>query len=540
MRGSAFSFSESRRVKIACFKHVNNTRNDMSITQFLANTVARSVGIAQADILAINFDELSLSPFDTMTIIENLSLTFPNLPTSLLSDCKTIEALQIFLCHAYPDIIQKYFTEPATPPLAEKENTSSQKDSVSYLGYQNRAFEFSALHEVQNFEQAGSALSHIYIVPNDQDYQSYYNSQKDIIIFTEQEQCLIKNQRQPLSIFNIERRQAFTNTLQQYGEEFVLINLCGLSGIQDFNQLVLLQLSLIQDLMHLGLRLKYVFSCEYQTEGLNSFGACLSGVYKGLHSELPLFKACHLTIDTASSSTDLVENILEIIQKQVNLPILNLIKNTYYVPELIPLKDSPSQAGFKKNGVYLLTGRLNLIGKTIAQTIAQNFSARVYIVDHHPLTPEQESFLQAHQGRIHYYNANISQAASLRELYRKLKSESIIVNGIIHRSSETQANYFKQKDLAVFQPKNSLKIAGALNLDHIYTDEPLDFFVVFSTLDTLLGNRGITDGIAANSWLDRFTQQRNKLLKIGARKGITQCIYWPVIEKNGHDLRTCR
>ncbi|MEZ5583221.1 MAG: KR domain-containing protein [Candidatus Competibacteraceae bacterium] len=55
------------------------------------------------------------------------------------------------------------------------------------------------------------------------------------------------------------------------------------------------------------------------------------------------------------------------------------------------------------------------------------------------------------------------------------------------------------------------KVDGCWNLHTHTLDQPLDHFVLFSSVSALVGNPGQANYVAANSFLDTFAQYRHAL-----------------------------
>ncbi|HXM02843.1 MAG TPA: beta-ketoacyl synthase N-terminal-like domain-containing protein, partial [Chthoniobacterales bacterium] len=82
---------------------------------------------------------------------------------------------------------------------------------------------------------------------------------------------------------------------------------------------------------------------------------------------------------------------------------------------------------------------------------------------------------------------------------------------------------------AVLEPK----VDGVLWLDELTADDPLDFFVLFSSIAGLAGNVGQSDYAYANAFLDAFARQRQTLVRQGKRAGKTVSINWPLWDAGG-------
>lgn len=63
-------------------------------------------------------------------------------------------------------------------------------------------------------------------------------------------------------------------------------------------------------------------------------------------------------------------------------------------------------------------------------------------------------------------------------------------------------------DIDRFNKTLAVKIDGTVYLDEVFCGHPLDFFIVFSSLSSIIGNRGQTNYNAANAFMTSLVKQR--------------------------------
>ncbi|WP_455883944.1 KR domain-containing protein, partial [Serratia proteamaculans] len=107
------------------------------------------------------------------------------------------------------------------------------------------------------------------------------------------------------------------------------------------------------------------------------------------------------------------------------------------------------------------------------------------------------------------------------------------LDGIIHSAGVIADNFIVKKSVEEFRRVLCPKVAGTLNLDRATRDMPLDFFVLFSSSTSVLGNLGQADYAAANGFMDSFAAYRNDLARLRQRQGHTLAINWPLWQDGG-------
>jgi thioester reductase-like protein len=193
-----------------------------------------------------------------------------------------------------------------------------------------------------------------------------------------------------------------------------------------------------------------------------------------------------------------------------------------YIPKSMP---------FKLGGTYLITGGTGGLGHIFAKYLVDHYKANLILVGRSELNDSIKKnidVLQASGSRVHYISADVTDARALQKAFRTLPEELQSLNGVIHAAGLKKDSYILKKDEASFNQVILTKVKGALSLDALTKDMKLDFMVLFSSVAALIPNQGQSDYAAANSFLDRFAQMRNKL-----RSGFTLAIGWPLWASGG-------
>ncbi len=206
-------------------------------------------------------------------------------------------------------------------------------------------------------------------------------------------------------------------------------------------------------------------------------------------------------------------------------------------PAPAPLVDDA--APIRHRGVYLITGGAGGLGLIFAEHLAKQFQARMVLSGRGALKPETEAALEAMRadgGEVVYVPADVSKREDVERLVRVCKDSYGGLHGIIHSAGVLRDAYLRNKTrdemAAVFAPK----IRGSVLLDDATRDEPLDFFVMFSSLAALAGNAGQSDYSYANHFMDAFAAQRNARARAGQRHGKALSLNWSIWAEGGMRL----
>lgn len=183
----------------------------------------------------------------------------------------------------------------------------------------------------------------------------------------------------------------------------------------------------------------------------------------------------------------------------------------------------------RQDGVYLISGGMGMIGREIARRLHADYNAKVILVGRSALSLEREAWLQQwSHGEISYLRADIADPAQAERLIAEVLQKYGRLNGVIQSAGVLKDAQVQNKSLADFSAVMAAKVAGTRQLDRCTAHLELDFFCLFSSMSSIMGNVGQCDYVAANRFLDEFATERNRSVKQGARKGHTLSINWPL------------
>jgi len=201
--------------------------------------------------------------------------------------------------------------------------------------------------------------------------------------------------------------------------------------------------------------------------------------------------------------------------------------------------DTPPIA-FKDHGVYLITGGLGGLGLLFAREIlGQTRQARVVLTGRSALSPEKQARLDglsAHAGRLSYRQVDLGDLDQVKRLMAGIREEHQQLNGILHSAGMLADNFILKKASAEFSQVLAPKVIGTFNLDQATHDVELDFFVLFSSIASALGNPGQADYATANGFMDQFAANRNRQVAAKQRHGRTRSINWSLWQAGGMSI----
>jgi amino acid adenylation domain-containing protein len=189
---------------------------------------------------------------------------------------------------------------------------------------------------------------------------------------------------------------------------------------------------------------------------------------------------------------------------------------------------------WEKGGVYLITGGMGGLGRIFAKEITRaDEESRVVLVGRSPIGAGALSAAGLDERRIVYVSADVSRFEAVTALVQKVLAEYGALRGIIHAAGVLSDHLLLGKGAEEARRVLAPKVAGALALDEATRHLDLAFFVLFSSVASILGSVGQGDYAAGNAFLDCFATYRNHRVALGARRGRTVSISWPLWADGG-------
>ncbi|WPQ61778.1 SDR family NAD(P)-dependent oxidoreductase [Chitinophaga sancti] len=197
---------------------------------------------------------------------------------------------------------------------------------------------------------------------------------------------------------------------------------------------------------------------------------------------------------------------------------------------------------WKPGGVYLITGGAGGLGQVFAREIvAYAKNAQVVLAGRSALDEtrrQQVAELCVNGANVTYYQVDISNGEAVSEMLGTITKNYGGLNGIIHSAGVIRDNFLTRKTRAEVEMVLSPKVTGTVLLDEYSRNQPLDFFILFSSVAGALGNVGQGDYAMANAFMDSYAGYRNTLVAAGQANGKTISCNWPLWESGGMQVDT--
>ncbi|HUB57786.1 MAG TPA: SDR family NAD(P)-dependent oxidoreductase, partial [Mycobacterium sp.] len=161
---------------------------------------------------------------------------------------------------------------------------------------------------------------------------------------------------------------------------------------------------------------------------------------------------------------------------------------------------------------YLITGGLGAIGLSTASYLAQLGAGDIVLTSRREPDVEAqktiEEITERYKCRIHTFSADVGEESDVEKLLERIRAELPPLAGVAHLAGVLDDALLNQQDLDRFRTTLAPKAFGALHLDRLTRKDKLDFFIVSSSVSSLLGSPGQANYSTANALLDGLVADR--------------------------------
>lgn len=175
------------------------------------------------------------------------------------------------------------------------------------------------------------------------------------------------------------------------------------------------------------------------------------------------------------------------------------------------LLKSYTGARFRPDGTYLITGGLGGLGLTVAKWMVQQGVRHLVLMGRsEPSAAAQEALrvMEKAGAKVLVAKADVTIEEQVAGVLAETGASMPPLRGIVHAAATVDPGLLQQLDQERFQSVMAPKMNGAWNLHTQSLNASLDFFVLFSSVASLLGTPGQGNYVVANTFLDALAHHR--------------------------------
>jgi NAD(P)-dependent dehydrogenase (short-subunit alcohol dehydrogenase family) len=182
---------------------------------------------------------------------------------------------------------------------------------------------------------------------------------------------------------------------------------------------------------------------------------------------------------------------------------------------------------FKSNGTYIITGAFGALGVLTAKWMVERGARRLILMGRTEFPSRKDWInidkdsqlagriafvqeLEAMGASVHLACVDVTDANQLSGFINRYKEEGWPpITGVIHTAGVVKDKLLREMDLSTFMQVLEPKLLGSWNLHKAFESEPLDFFVLFSSVSSIINvAMGQANYASGNMFIDALSSYR--------------------------------
>ncbi len=257
--------------------------------------------------------------------------------------------------------------------------------------------------------------------------------------------------------------------------------------------------------------------------------APLWGLGRVIAQEHPTLWGGLVDLEPRTSLRDAAHQLWEEISSPDGEDQLAFRQGRRYVARLLRKRQSGMQGPplrWRPDGSYLISGGLGDLGLLVARWMVEQGARRLILLGRTKLPPRSSwssvetgsrlaqqiaaiRELEALGSCVHLASVDVADERQLSAFLDEFRAEGWPpIRGVVHTAGVLQDGLLVQLDAAALNTVLRPKVMGGWLLHRLLEDAPLDFFILFSSAGSLLGQPGQGNYAAANAFLDALAHRR--------------------------------
>ncbi len=179
------------------------------------------------------------------------------------------------------------------------------------------------------------------------------------------------------------------------------------------------------------------------------------------------------------------------------------------------LQEDDGEITFRDDATYLITGGLNGFGLSTAKWLVTHGARHLVLMGRSGASSKEarETLDSMKEKGVYVMVAKVDVACTeqVSNAFSDIRHNMPELKGIFHSANVYHDAMLLQMDIGSFMKVLGPKALGAYNLHKETLNDKLDFFVLYSSISSVIGNPGQGNYVAANAFLDALAHHRSSM-----------------------------
>ncbi|WP_066022305.1 MULTISPECIES: type I polyketide synthase [Clostridium] len=214
-----------------------------------------------------------------------------------------------------------------------------------------------------------------------------------------------------------------------------------------------------------------------------------------------------------------IDEIIKEIRNGEDKQVVLRDNNKRYVPKLVKgaknFNDKKDlNISIEDQASYIITGGTGTIGQIYAEYLIEKGAKNIILLCRSEAKDKvlKNINLWKEKGiNVIVERADVSNKDDVIEVVGKLKEKGMKIKGVVHTAGTIEDMMIKDQTWDSFKKLFKTKVWGTYNLHDALKNEKLDFFIMMSSITSIVGNIGQANYAAANYFMNVFAEYRRSL-----------------------------
>ncbi|GKZ24594.1 putative Hybrid PKS-NRPS biosynthetic cluster [Aspergillus brasiliensis] len=165
----------------------------------------------------------------------------------------------------------------------------------------------------------------------------------------------------------------------------------------------------------------------------------------------------------------------------------------------------------RRDATYLLVGMTGELGQSLCRWLVANGAQHLVIASRSVKPVAWHEELQQSSGcRLMTLRLDVCNQTAIRAAHETILQSMPPIAGVVNGAMVLADAAFVNMEYEDFTRVLEPKVKGSRNLDELFSDNELDFFIMLSSTASLIGNAGQSNYSAANMYMKALAEQRRQ------------------------------
>ena len=187
---------------------------------------------------------------------------------------------------------------------------------------------------------------------------------------------------------------------------------------------------------------------------------------------------------------------------------------------------------FRDDATYLITEGMGSLSLLVARWMVDKGAKHLVLLGHHSpddTNSQKITELEMAGASVLVEQADVSDLESMTRVLHKIEESNIPLAGVIHSAGMLPDGALQNHTWHNFEQVMASKVKGAWHLHQLTQNQPLKFFVLFSSMASLFGSPGQGNHALVNGFLDGLAHYRRTM----GLPGLS--IHWGTVDGAGEE-----